>query len=242
MEMLKRQSGTISGRLPHGRARGLIIDAAEILFSKASIDSVSFRDLANEAGVSLSAIHYHFGSKEGVLKEVFARRAEEMVRRRDQLLDALERDAQGKLPLEGIIDAFVRPALEVTRGDRNDLFNRLLVRLSVEASDVARDIISRAFDKNDLRFIDEIEKALPHLTRADIHWRFHFFVGAMIYTMSDAGQLSGLSGGECNASETDVALSQLTTAFIGAFPTDPGMGQLSDTAKLEFSALIDDRV
>jgi hypothetical protein len=44
-----------------------------------------------------------------------------------------------------------------------------------------------------------------------------FFVGSMIYTMSDAGQLSGLSGGLCDASQTDIALDQMTAAFVGLF-------------------------
>jgi AcrR family transcriptional regulator len=215
--MTKQQVNQIGARLPHGRARELILDAAEVLFSHSHLDAVSFRDLAREAGVSLSAIHYHFGSKEGVLTEIFARRAALLVERRTELLASLPRDAQGCLPLDGIIDAFIRPAFEVTRGDRNDLFNRLLGRLSVEASDVVRQIVSEAFDENDLVFIDEISRTAPHLKRADVHWRFHFFVGSMIYTMSDAGQLSGLSGGLCDASQTDIALEQMTRAFVGLF-------------------------
>jgi AcrR family transcriptional regulator len=215
--MTKQQVNQIGARLPHGRARELILDAAEVLFSHSHLDAVSFRDLAREAGVSLSAIHYHFGSKEGVLTEIFARRAALLVERRTELLAALPRDAKGCLPLDGIIDAFIRPAFEVTRGDRNDLFNRLLGRLSVEASDVVRQIVSEAFDENDLVFIDEISRTAPHLKRADVHWRFHFFVGSMIYTMSDAGQLSGLSGGLCDASQTDIALEQMTRAFVGLF-------------------------
>lgn len=215
--MTKQQASQIGARLPHGRARELILDASEVLFSNAHFDAVSFRDLAREAGVSLSAIHYHFGSKEGVLTEIFARRAALLVERRTELLAALERDASGRLPLDGVIDAFIRPAFEVTRGDRNDLFNRLLGRLSVESSDVLRQIVSEAFDESDLVFIDEISRTVPHLTRADVHWRFHFFVGSMIYTMSDAGQLSGLSGGLCDASKTDVTLAQMTAAFVGLF-------------------------
>jgi AcrR family transcriptional regulator len=215
--MTKQQVNQIGARLPHGRARELILDAAEVLFSHAHLDVVSFRDLAREAGVSLSAIHYHFGSKEGVLTEIFARRAALLVDRRKELLASLKRDREGRLPLDGIIDAFIRPAFEVTRGDRNDLFNRLLGRLSVEASDVVRQIVSEAFDENDLVFIEEISRAAPHLKREDVHWRFHFFVGSMIYTMSDAGQLSGLSGGLCDASQTDIALDRMTAAFIGLF-------------------------
>ncbi len=62
-------------RLNNGEARERIIEVAETLFATRGYDSVSFRDLTQEAGVSLSAIHYHFGSKAGVLSEIFARRA-----------------------------------------------------------------------------------------------------------------------------------------------------------------------
>jgi AcrR family transcriptional regulator len=208
-----------SRRLPHGAARDRILDAAERLFAEAGLDGVSFRDLAGAAGVSLSAIHYHFGSKHAVLSEIFERRAGALTSRREELLTALPRDGEGRKPLEGILTAFLQPALEVTRGDRDDLFNRLLARLAAESSEVTREIVKTAFDSNDLAFIAELKRALPHLTDEDIHWRFHFMVGAMIYTMSDSGQLVGLSGGTCNASDTRVALSNLVAGFAGMFRT-----------------------
>lgn len=204
-------------RLPHGQARGMILDAAEVLFSNANIDVVSFRDLSREAGVSLSAIHYHFGSKEGVLSEVFARQASNLVNRRLALLEALERTDLNIAALDKLIDAFIRPAFEVTQGDRNDLFNQLLARLSVESSHVTRRIISEAFDENDQLFISEIQKAAPHLSKKEVYWRFHFLVGAMIYTMSDAGQLHGLSNGSCDTIDTEAALRQMTNGFTGLF-------------------------
>ena len=207
----------VAKRLPHGHARGLILNAAEVLFSNANIDAVSFRDLAREAGVSLSAIHYHFGSKEGVLAEVFAKQAANLVDRRIERLNALKENVTRITTLDELINAFIRPAFEVTQGDRNDLFNQLLARLSVESSDVARQIISEAFDKNDLLFIDEIERVAPHLSKKEVHWRFHFLVGSMIYTMSDAGQLYGLSSGACDTIETETTLAQMNSAFTGLF-------------------------
>jgi AcrR family transcriptional regulator len=212
----------VAKRLPHGHARRLILNAAEVLFSNANIDAVSFRDLAREAGVSLSAIHYNFGSKEGVLTEVFAKQAANLVDRRVARLKALKKKDARITTLNELIDAFIRPAFEVTQGDRNDLFNQLLARLSVESSDVTRQIISKAFDENDLLFISEIQRAAPHLSKKEVHWRFHFLVGSMIYTMSDAGQLSGLSSGTCDTIETETTLAQMTSAFIGLF-LEPGL-------------------
>ena len=58
---------------------------------------------------------------------------------------------------------------------------------SLERSGTTREIVSGAFDENDLIFIDELKAAVPVLSHEDVHWRFHFLVGAMIYTMSDFG-------------------------------------------------------
>jgi hypothetical protein len=81
--------------------------------------------------------------------------------------------------------------------------------------------VSRAFDENDLRFIDELRAALPELAHEDLHWRFHFLVGAMIYTMSDSGQLEGLSGGKCSSTQTDLALASMVKTFSALFRSPP---------------------
>ncbi len=182
---MRKGRRTPPSRLNHGEARGRIIEAAERLFAVDGYDAVSFRDLTTAAGVSLSAIYYHFGSKQAVLSEIFARRAAVLNERRLELLEAARRYAGRPPPLESILDAFLRPAFEVTHGDRNDLFNRLRARVSLEQSVTTREIVSRAFDQLDLLFIAELGAALPDLAHEDLHWRFHFLVGAMIYTMSD---------------------------------------------------------
>jgi len=150
--------------------------------------------------------------------------------RRLELLEAARRYGGKPASLESILDAFLRPAFEVTRGDRNDLFNRLRARVSLEHRATTREIVSRAFDANDLLFIDELKAALPELTHEDVHWRFHFMVGAMIYTMSDSGQLEGLSGGACSPSETDFALLAMVKTFASLFRSpaiDPSREPLS---------------
>jgi AcrR family transcriptional regulator len=224
MRSVRGSSKPKRGRLEYGEAHERIVEAAEQLFANNGFDAVSFRDLAGAAGVSLSAINYHFGSKLTLFSEVFARQAEGLTSRRLELLDAAVRYGGHPLPLESILDAFLRPAFEVTRGDRNDLFNRMRARVSTERSATTREIVSKSFDDNDLRFIKELGATLPHLTEEDLHWRFHFLVGAMVYTMSDSGQLEGLSDGKCSPTETAVALAAMTKAFAAVFQT-PSMAQ-----------------
>ena len=215
--MMRKAGKASQARLNHGEARERILEAAEKLFAVDGYDAVSFRDLTAAAGVSLSAIHYHFGSKEAVFAEVFARRSSLLTKRRLELLEAARRYGGRPPSLESILDAFLRPGFEVTRGDRNDLFNRLRARVSLERGGTTREIVSCAFDENDLIFIDELKAALPALTHEDVHWRFHFLVGAMIYTMSDSGQLEGLSGGACSPSDTDFALASMVQTFSALF-------------------------
>jgi AcrR family transcriptional regulator len=214
---MAKSARVAQARLNQGEARERIVLAAEKLFAINGYDAVSFRDLTAAAGVSLSAIHYHFGSKEALLSEVFARGADLLTKRRSELLEAARRYGGRPPSLESILDAFLRPAFEVTHGDRNHLFNHLRARVSIERSATTREIVSRAFDENDLVFIDELKAALPALTTEDIFWRFHFLVGAMIYTMSDSGQLEGLSGGTCSTTETDFALTSMVETFAALF-------------------------
>lgn len=203
-------------RLAHGEAQKRILDAAEILFAERSPDLVSFRDLAAAAGVSLSAIHYHFGSKEALLRQIFTIRATPLVSKREDNLRKLREE--GRLDdLDAILEAFVRPGFDVTRGDPEDLFNKLRARLAVEASAFTRETISASFDANDAMFIKAIRNARPLLSPRDVYWRFHFFVGAMIYTMSDSGQLHGLSNGMCTPSDTEDSIRQLVRGFRALF-------------------------
>ena len=203
-------------RLPRGVAKERILVSAEGLFAASGVDGVTFRELASAAGVSLSATHYYFQSKHAVLAEVFARKAKSMTDRRAVLLEAASTTAGGP-SLDAILDAFLRPAFEVTRGDRNDPFNKLRARLAVEQSEVTRAIVSTAFDESDGVFLGALARALPALSPQEIHWRFHFLVGALVYTIADAGQLEGLSQGLCTSADTDDALTQMVAAFTALF-------------------------
>jgi len=52
-----------------------ILDAAEHLFAENGVDGTSLRSIMAAAGVSISQINYHFGTKEALLRAIFERRA-----------------------------------------------------------------------------------------------------------------------------------------------------------------------
>lgn len=93
-----------------------ILDAAERAFSENGYTGVSLRSIIGEAGVNLAAVHYHFGSKEGLLKAVILRRVGPVNAERLAMLDACERAAGGgRLEVEKVLEAFLVPTFRMAR-------------------------------------------------------------------------------------------------------------------------------
>lgn len=89
-----------------------ILTAAGELFGQQEIAMVTQRQILQAAGQrNTSAIQYHFGSREGLLRAVFERGVARIDARRNQIVDELE--ASGRQPVVGdYINALVRPLCE----------------------------------------------------------------------------------------------------------------------------------
>lgn len=94
-------------------AKVKILAAAEALFARESIDSVSLREIALKAGHrNVAAVQYHFGDRQGLLQAIFAWRVNLMEEPRRRLLAEL--DAKGTPDdLAGLIRALCEPILDL---------------------------------------------------------------------------------------------------------------------------------
>ena len=80
---------TTDGRAMRGEAtRRRIVDAARDVLLERGHAAASTRAVADEAGVRLSLVHYHFGGKQGLLLEVLERENELLLQRQHKLYDA----------------------------------------------------------------------------------------------------------------------------------------------------------
>ena len=68
---------------------------AERQFMENGYEAISTRAITSVAELNLGSINYHFGSKEGLLREVFRRRLAWLNKERIAVLDALEPQANG---------------------------------------------------------------------------------------------------------------------------------------------------
>src|SRR5689334_19919887 len=110
-----------------------LIRAAEDLFATRGIDAVSLREITSAAGVrNATALQYHFGDREGLLKAVLRKHYDDVEARRHALLDAYEANgaSQGPEALRTLVAAFVAPAAsKLADPDGGRAFLRIMAQL-----------------------------------------------------------------------------------------------------------------
>lgn len=225
---------------PGAQTREKILDAANKLFAERGVEGVSLRELTVKAGVNIAAVHYHFGSKDGILPELFARSSKPIIKWRLDLLEKVRRHPDGRPYLEDVLEAFLRPALQSGRR-QNASFVHLRARLALERDEAKRRVLSRTFDGSSRKFLAAIAEALPGIPPGELYWRFHFLMGAMFYSMADSGRIQSLSGGTCDPGETEEALARLVAVFAKVFsdaapaprPAPSTRGQRTTTRRKE---------
>ena len=171
-----------------------ILSAAETLFMDQGFSTTSLRAITAKAKVNLAAVNYHFGSKDGLVREVLDRRLGPLNQARLEQLDRLEAESQGKaLPVEKVVEAMVAPALHLSRDPLagGATFLRLLGRALAEPADYLRNYLPTHYRDVVLRFRNALLKSLPNLPEVEVVWRLHFTIGAMAHAMvrNDALQL-----------------------------------------------------
>ena len=175
-----------------------ILDAAETLFSEQGFSGTSMRSIAREADVNLAAANYHFGSKNGLLEEVFARRLEPLNQERLRRLDSLETAATegGTLDLRDLLDAFLGPALQMYDLDKNSSarFMRLLGQMFTTPDAEVRQIFFRQMEVIKNRFLPAFARTRPDLKPEEIFWRLMFTIGALAHTLTMSRDLPALMG------------------------------------------------
>jgi AcrR family transcriptional regulator len=207
---------------PSSKTRRDLLDAAERLFADFGVDRASLRSITRDAGANLAAVHYHFGSKEGLVRAVLNRRLAPLNQRRLELLGEAERRHGGAPPVEEIVTSFVLPALEMVQKERGGhAFARFLGRTFSEPNEAIRSVILQEFGEIIERFTAALARALPELPPAEVYWRFHFMVGSMAHTVGLGFLAHRFSGGLCNPLDIDSVNRNLIQFVTGGMAMPP---------------------
>lgn len=171
--------------------RTRLLDVAELLFSERGYHGVSLREIVTAANVNVAAAHYHFGSKDALFEQVFARCAEPVCRMTAQMLDITDEWLGREEHLEQIVKAHLVPTLRVASGESYDVnnYNRLRAHIMVQDRAFAGKLMGKVYADLTKRSIRSLQSALPDLPPRDLAWRFHLLVQTLIFTTIPAGRV-----------------------------------------------------
>jgi AcrR family transcriptional regulator len=207
-------------RAPTGGARDTkqrLLDAAERLFAEHGFEGTSMRAVARDAGTSVSAAHYHFGSKEALLRRALQRRIEPLNRRRLENLDAAERLAgEAPVELERLVEAFLRPAFDADReaGADRAPFRQLAAQLYSDPHATMTALKLSLFEPVARRFVEALARALPDRSHEELGLDLQFVIGVMIHTIT--GHARGEAEGEDVPAVADEDLLRRMVCFTAA--------------------------
>ncbi len=202
--------------LPSPSTKDRILDAAERLLAAHGFEATSLRAITTEADVNLAAVNYHFQSKDALIRAVIARRIGPVNQTRLAMLDAIETAAgDGPLPIGAVIEAFIKPVIELRIGAK--AFAPIMGRVFSENAAFVERFFRDHLYVVAQRFTAAFERAVPGMPREEVLWRVFFVIGAVAQTLVLGDLLKIFSGGLCRTEDVEGIVKRMVTFFTAAF-------------------------
>lgn len=185
--------------------RAALIGAAERLFAEKGLGGVSVREITRISGArNESALHYHFGGLEALIKEVFASRYLQIEASR---LAWLERnDAAGLgADLTELMKAAVGPLMEACREEDGRLYARFVNQLSADPRFDVAEIVRETGMTSVATIRNRVMENLKSLPKAIVQSRLRRVFSISIMLMADCAAQIDRGAAMSIEDETDEA-------------------------------------
>jgi TetR/AcrR family transcriptional regulator, regulator of cefoperazone and chloramphenicol sensitivity len=193
--------------------RDLLIDAGRRLFAELGAFRAPLKQVVEAAGQrNTSALHYHFGSREGLLTAIIEHHNETIEAERERLLDELNVAGRGG-DLRALVAAVVIPFSRLLADDDGRQFLAIVAQLA-DLFD-RWNVPSERTPAQALRAFLAIESVLDPSLGADLrHERVTRFLE--LVTEALGGRARALSRGRRPALSTDAFVANLIDMAVGA--------------------------
>jgi AcrR family transcriptional regulator len=152
-----------------GGTREALLEQGALLFARDGIDAVTTRQLHAAIGArNESALHYHFGSREGLVDEILRRHLEAIEARREPLTEAIR--AEGRQhDLRSLVAALALPMAEDLRDPVGRAHLRIVARLDHPslAYEVPFQVVDAPAGTEVVGWLREALDGLPPVLRAE---------------------------------------------------------------------------
>ncbi len=200
-------------------SRSCLLDAAEKAFANAGFEGASLRQIVKDAKANLATVYYHFGSKEGLMEAVLRRRFAPVHHEHFEELRRLEDAYHGQpVPLEKILEAMLLPPLRLaTAAGKGETVMRMIGRAVVEPNRQTQLLLHRLHREARQAYFEAIHRSAPHLSKADLWWRFEFVWGAFVFILCNPRNIKEISAGACDPGNIEDLLAQMIAVFSAGF-------------------------
>lgn len=204
-----------------------ILEATEALLARSpSHEDVSVRRIANAAGVTASAIAYHFGSREMLIAEATRRVYHRFnVERLGRLHAALGQYAPDMPPLEEVLAALIEPSIRWSLDPDSDY--RAFVNFASATLSSADPAVKAAMadDVAHLRpFLSVLRRLCPWFSDGEIGWRVHCLLGIRHNAVRYKERGRVLVDGAFDISDPDETLRQVLRVAVPMFAREQAAG------------------
>ena len=197
--------------------REALLLAGERLIAEYGIDAVSLRQINTEAGQrNSSAAHYHFGSKEALVRAIFDYRMESVNRnRKEKLAAVLEQNNDHPEPRE-LVKTFIYPIIEeISDSEGGSYYIRFLSQAishpqtdtNKYSENILADAASSAFN--------QLKRAVPEIPTPILGQRFGLMWEMILHSLADRERDSELRARSQHIDQ-DLFVSNLIDTATGA--------------------------
>jgi AcrR family transcriptional regulator len=169
------------------KTKDKILDAAEKLFASEGYNGTSIRAISKEAGVFLSAVNYHFGSKEALLQAVFERRLLPLNELRIKSLRRVSEEAKagGRRPdVEDVLKAFIEPMLDFMKSSPAARSIVSIISMTLQDADsTAKKVFFQLMEPVVVEFDKTMGEAIPDMPEDELKIKRLIVIGAVRHVM-----------------------------------------------------------
>jgi AcrR family transcriptional regulator len=206
--------------------KSAILLAANAHFAHHGFRGASLRDIARDAGVSLTLLNHHFGSKYQLLGAVIDAHSK-VLEDRTRIMNGLM-DAANGFTVQDMVVAWVRLGFETAALPDGEIFLRLVSRVIDDPEEEAVQIVREKLDDGAMLFVDALLRCHPQATRYTAACAYLWFNASLLKFLIGSRRLLRLARAETASNEPQVVVPANAisptfspSSFDGAALADP---------------------
>jgi AcrR family transcriptional regulator len=150
-----------SARAASEDTKGQIKAAAQMLFARHGVDAVTVQQIVSAAGQrNNAALHYHFGSKEELIRQLVVDGAAVLDERRRGMLQEIE-GRGGPTSIREILNVLVMPVIELAEDERWRGYIRFTSMLQTSDRKVLRAALNNRWNTGYVACFEYLKRMLP---------------------------------------------------------------------------------